>query len=95
MSLATEARRLLERMPPGAREALEASASFVPRPWLYGRTFRETRALLARTERMNAVELGAWQDARVKDSWRGRTRACRTIGGSWTSGACGPSTCGA
>ena len=48
----TEAKRVLESLPAPAREALEQAVSFVPRPWLYGGTFRATRSLLARTERM-------------------------------------------
>ncbi len=67
MGVATEARRMLESLPAPAREAIESSVSFVPRPWLYGNTFRATRALLARTERMPADELFAWQDARLRE----------------------------
>ena len=67
MGVATEAKRVLEALPAPAREAIERAASFVPRPWLYGRTFRATRALLARTERMPAAELRAWQDARLRE----------------------------
>jgi phenylacetate-CoA ligase len=67
MGVATEAKRVLESLPAPAREALEQAASFVPRPWLYGGTFRATRALLARTERMPAGELQEWQDAQVRE----------------------------
>lgn len=67
MSLATEARRLLEKLPPDAREAIESTASFVPRPLLYGARFRATRDALARSERLPAQELVAAQDARVRD----------------------------
>lgn len=67
MSLATEARRVLESLPPGAREALEEAVAFVPRPWLYGARFRATRAAVAADERRTAAELVAAQDARVRD----------------------------
>ena len=67
MSLATEARRLLERLPPGAREALEGTVSFLPRPLLYGKTFRATRDALARSDRRSGAELEGAQDARVRD----------------------------
>jgi phenylacetate-CoA ligase len=66
MSLATEARRVLETLPPGAREALETSVSFVPRDWLYGATFRATRRMVAAGERRPREELQAEQDARVR-----------------------------
>jgi len=65
MSLSTEARRLLERMPAPAREALESTVAFVPRPWLYGRTYRAVRAELARTEREPRAVMQARQDARL------------------------------
>ncbi len=67
MGVATEARRVLEALPAPAREAIESTVAFVPRPWLYGRTFRATRSLLARTERMPLEELRAWQDGRVRE----------------------------
>jgi len=67
MGVATEAKRVLESLPAPAREALEQAVSFVPRPWLYGGTFRATRALLARTERMPLPELRAWQDERIRE----------------------------
>ena len=67
MSLATEARRLLETLPPDAREALERSVAFLPRPFLYGRTFRATRDALAQSDRQSGVGLRAAQDARVRD----------------------------
>jgi phenylacetate-CoA ligase len=67
MGVATEAKRVLESLPAPAREALESTVSFVPRPWLYGRTFRATQAMLARTERMPPDQLSAWQDARVRE----------------------------
>jgi len=66
MGVATEAKRVLESLPAPAREALEQAVSFVPRPWLYGGTFRATRALLARTESMPVDQLAAWQDERVR-----------------------------
>jgi phenylacetate-CoA ligase len=66
MSLATEARRALEKLSPETREVLESSVAFVPRTWLYGGTFRATRAMLARGERRPAEELQAEQDARVR-----------------------------
>jgi phenylacetate-CoA ligase len=66
MGVATEAKRVLESLPAPAREALEQAVSFVPRPWLYGGTFRATQSLLARTERMPRDELQAWQDARIR-----------------------------
>ena len=71
MGVATEARKVLESLPAPAREALESTIAFVPRPWLYGRTFRATRVLLARTERMPEAGMRAWQDARVRElvSW--------------------------
>lgn len=67
MSLATEARLLLERLPPGAREALEGTVSFVPRPLLYGATFRATWDALAASDRRSGAELQAAQDERVRD----------------------------
>lgn len=67
MSLSTEARRVLDAMPPDFRAGLESPLTILPRPWLFGGTFRATRALLARTERMPAAELQAWQDARVRE----------------------------
>ncbi|MEP7028050.1 MAG: phenylacetate--CoA ligase family protein [Candidatus Eisenbacteria bacterium] len=67
MGVATEARRVLESLPAPTREALESTVSFVPRSWLYGRTFRATRAMLARSERMPLAELRARQDARVRE----------------------------
>src|SRR5262249_50290091 len=67
VSLATEARRVLEGLPPTAREALQSSAAFVPPGWLYGATLRRTRAMLARSERMPADELKRHTDARVRD----------------------------
>jgi phenylacetate-CoA ligase len=67
MGLATEARRLLERMPAPAREALESTIAFVPRPFLYGRTFRAVQAGLARSERWSAERMRADQDRRVCD----------------------------
>jgi phenylacetate-CoA ligase len=67
MGVATEARKVLESLPAPAREALESTIAFVPRPWLYGRTFRATRVLLARTERMPEAGMRAWQDARVRE----------------------------
>ena len=51
MGVATEARRALEALPPGVRETVETFGAFLPRPFLYGRTFRATRASLARSER--------------------------------------------
>lgn len=67
MSVATEARKVLESLPAPVREGLEQAVSFVPRPLLYGGTFRATRALLARTERMSLEEIAAWQDGQVRD----------------------------
>ncbi|MEO6463298.1 MAG: AMP-binding protein [Candidatus Eisenbacteria bacterium] len=67
MSLATEARRLLEKLPPGTRETLERTVSFLPRPFLYGSAFRTTQAELRAGDRMTGAALGARQDARVKD----------------------------
>jgi len=67
MSLATEARRLLETLPPDARELLEGSVSFLPRPFLYGATFRATRDALAASDRLSGAELQAVQDARVRE----------------------------
>ncbi len=67
MGLATEARRALEALPPGVREAVESWAAFVPRPLLYGRTFRATRALLERSEWLPADRITAEQDARLRD----------------------------
>ena len=58
---------MLESLPAPVREGLEQAVSFVPRPLLYGGTFRATRSLLARTERMTAEAMNAWQDAQVKD----------------------------
>lgn len=66
MELATEARRVLGRLPRPARLLVESAASIVPRPWLYGRTFRRTQALLARTEHLGADELARLQDARLR-----------------------------
>ena len=67
MGLATEARRLLERMPAPAREALESGLAFVPRPWLYGRTYRAVRRGLAESERWPTVRMRADQDRRVRE----------------------------
>jgi phenylacetate-CoA ligase len=67
MSLATEARRVLERLPAPAREAIESSVAFVPRPWLYGHRFRAVRAGLARSERWPAERMRAEQDRRVRE----------------------------
>ncbi|MGH7726573.1 MAG: phenylacetate--CoA ligase family protein [Candidatus Eiseniibacteriota bacterium] len=67
MGVATEARRALEALPPGVRETLETFGAFLPRPFLYGRTFRATRAFLARSEREPASVLVAAQDARVRE----------------------------
>jgi phenylacetate-CoA ligase len=67
MGLATEARRVLDRLPAPAREALESTVAFVPRPWLYGGTFRSVRSALARTEREPAADMRARQDARLRE----------------------------
>ena len=66
MSLATEARRVLGTLPPGLRERLESAAAFVPRPLLYGKTFRARRASVLATERATPEETRAAQDARVR-----------------------------
>jgi phenylacetate-CoA ligase len=67
MSLATEARRLLEAMPPGLREPLEGTLAFVPRPLLWGATFRARRAAILAAERQPPEAMRAAQDARVRD----------------------------
>jgi phenylacetate-CoA ligase len=67
MGLATEARRVLERMPASAREALESSLAFVPRPWLYGRTYRAVQKGLAESERWPIARMRADQDRRVSE----------------------------
>jgi len=67
MSLATEARRVLETLPPGVRETLESAVAFVPRPLLYGARFRAVRAEIAREDLLPAEQLRAAQDARVRD----------------------------
>jgi phenylacetate-CoA ligase len=67
MSLATEARRVLDALPPGAREALETSVAFLPRTWLYGSTFRARRAALFAAERAAPERMRAEQDARLRD----------------------------
>ena len=67
MGVATEAKKVLESLPAPVREGLEQAVSFVPRPLLYGGTFRATRALLARTERMSPEDIAAWQDGQVRD----------------------------
>ena len=46
MGLVTEAKRWLEALPPEVRERLETMGAWVPRAWLYGSTFRETRRRL-------------------------------------------------
>jgi len=67
MGLVTEARRVLETLPPGVREAVGSWGAWAPRPWLYGARFRKVQASLAATERRPAHELFAWQDARVRE----------------------------
>ncbi len=67
MSLSTEARRVLEGLPAPAREALESTVAFLPRPWLYGATFRGVRAMLARSERESVPAMHARQDARLRE----------------------------
>jgi phenylacetate-CoA ligase len=46
MGLVTEARRLLERLPPELRQGLESLGAWVPRHLLYGSSFRATRRRL-------------------------------------------------
>lgn len=50
MGLVTEARRVLERMPPDLRERLESIAAWVPRHLLYGSSFRDTRSRVRVTQ---------------------------------------------
>src|SRR5688572_21588698 len=66
MSLATEARRVLEALPPPLRERLEGVVSFLPRPLLYGATFRARRAAVLAAEFAPPEEMRAAQDARVR-----------------------------
>ena len=66
MSLATEARRVLEALPPPLRERLEGVASFLPRPFLYGSTFRARRAAVQAAEFVTPETVRAAQDARVR-----------------------------
>jgi phenylacetate-CoA ligase len=67
VGLVTELRRVLEALPPGVREAAESGAAWVPRPLIYGSTFRRVRAQIAATERLPAAELAAWQNARLAE----------------------------
>jgi len=67
VSLATELRRVLDRLPPEVRQAVGTLGAWVPRPLLYGTAFRRVQARLAATERLPAAELEAWRDARLRE----------------------------
>jgi phenylacetate-CoA ligase len=67
MGLVTEAKRVLDGMPPRLREGISAAAAWLPRPMIYGSRFRRTRALIAETEFWPAERLEAWRDERIRD----------------------------
>ena len=73
MSLATEARRVLETLPPGAREALEAGGVVRAAPVALRRDLpRDARVARRAPSACPLEELRAWQDARVRDLVPGR-----------------------